>query len=460
MTFTHALSTDNYGPAKFIVSVNAYEGTHTTIAAALTSASSGDTIFIRPGTYTENLTLKVGVNLVAYSGDQTTPNVTIIGKATLTTAGSVTIGNILLQTNSDFVIVVSGTAASIINLQNCYINCTNNTGISVSSSNVTSGVNLYDCNGNLATTGIAYFSQSSNSNIHFTNGIYTNTGVSTTANIASGGAGNFRFNFVQFESFLSSTNGVVYTLNNSSINISLDGNGSYTNGIGVSLTGSGGNLFAINSAIGGGTSSAVSIGVGNTAGIYNCVIDSTNTNAITGAGTLDYSSLAFSASSSLLNVTTLVGLATDTGSISFDGGVNKLNVFKQGTFTPAVQGTGTAGTFTYTIQVGRYQRVGRIVSYYYRVAWSATPVGPTGTIQMNNFPFTSTNTTNVQSDVSTIPGSTQATGTTNPYPVFLFNNNATTGLEASFTNVGGTLTGDVANGRTASDYLINGQYEV
>jgi pectin methylesterase-like acyl-CoA thioesterase len=67
MTFTHALSTNNYGPAKFIVSSSAANGTHTTIAAALTSASTGDTIFIRPGTYTENLTLKAGVNLTALS---------------------------------------------------------------------------------------------------------------------------------------------------------------------------------------------------------------------------------------------------------------------------------------------------------------------------------------------------------------------------------------------------------
>ena len=46
MTFTHALSTNNYGPAKFIVDALVANGTHTTIASALTSASSGDTIFL------------------------------------------------------------------------------------------------------------------------------------------------------------------------------------------------------------------------------------------------------------------------------------------------------------------------------------------------------------------------------------------------------------------------------
>ena len=117
MTFTHALSTNNYGPAKFIVDASAANGTHTTIAAALTSASSGDTIFIRPGTYTENLTLKAGVNLCAFDCDDLTPNVTISGKATFTAAGTVTISGIRLQTNSDFLLAVTGSAASIVHLK-------------------------------------------------------------------------------------------------------------------------------------------------------------------------------------------------------------------------------------------------------------------------------------------------------------------------------------------------------
>src|SRR5690242_8473255 len=114
------LPSNTFTTAKWIVSATASDGTHTTIGAALTSASSGDTIFIRPGTYTENLTLKAGVNLTAYTCDALTPNVTISGTCTFTAAGTVSISGIRLQTNSAALLAVTGSAASIVNLDNCY----------------------------------------------------------------------------------------------------------------------------------------------------------------------------------------------------------------------------------------------------------------------------------------------------------------------------------------------------
>ena len=134
------LGTNTFTTAKWIVSPTASDGTHTTIAAALTSASSGDTIFIRPGTYTENPTLKAGVNLSAYTCDALTPNVTISGKCTFTGAGTVSISGINLQTNSDFCLAVTGSAASIVYLNNCYINALNNTAISYTSSSSSSAI--------------------------------------------------------------------------------------------------------------------------------------------------------------------------------------------------------------------------------------------------------------------------------------------------------------------------------
>ena len=48
-----------YSPARWVVSKKAGEGTHTTISGALSDASSGETVFVMSGTYTENLTLIV-----------------------------------------------------------------------------------------------------------------------------------------------------------------------------------------------------------------------------------------------------------------------------------------------------------------------------------------------------------------------------------------------------------------
>ena len=136
------LSTNTFTTAKWIVSPTASDGTHTTIAAALTAASSGDTIFIRPGIYTENPTLKAGVNLSAYICDAFTPNVTISGKCTFTGSGIVSISGIRLQTNNDFLLAVTGSSASVVKLINCYFDITNHTAISYTSSSASSQINM------------------------------------------------------------------------------------------------------------------------------------------------------------------------------------------------------------------------------------------------------------------------------------------------------------------------------
>src|SRR5258708_719355 len=146
--------------AAIIVSQTAGQGNYTAIAAAITAAASGTTIFIKPGTYTENLTLKANVDLAAWPGDSADGNVTIVGKLTLTVATTVNISSIRLQTNGDFVLVVSGSADSRINLNDCDIRCTNNTGLSFTTSGTGSLLNLDSCTGDLTTTGIAYFASS------------------------------------------------------------------------------------------------------------------------------------------------------------------------------------------------------------------------------------------------------------------------------------------------------------
>src|ERR1700680_4885601 len=98
--------------ASIIVDPTAGHGNYTTIATTLKAASSGQTILVKPGTYTENLTLKAGVNITAFSGDGYAPNVIILGKATASGVGTFTISNLQLQTNSDFCLVVSGSSAT------------------------------------------------------------------------------------------------------------------------------------------------------------------------------------------------------------------------------------------------------------------------------------------------------------------------------------------------------------
>lgn len=290
------LSTNTFTTAKWIVSATASDGTHTTIGAALTSASSGDTIFIRPGTYTENLTLKAGVNLAAFEGDDDTPNVTISGKATFSTVGTISISNIRLQTNSDFFLVLSGSVASIIYLKSCYLNCSNNTGISYTSSSASSQIYIDTCFGNLATTGIAYFANSGAGIMWFLNCFLTNTGASSTANTIS--AGNVTFFHTVLSNPVTSSATGSFGFFYSNIDTSATNSISFT--VGGSST-----HQVFESTLYSGTASAITIS--QTLNIRNCIVDSSNTNAITGAGTINYSGLSFNNTSSTINTTTKVG---------------------------------------------------------------------------------------------------------------------------------------------------------
>lgn len=284
-----------YNCAKWIVDPSSNIGTHTNITAALNSANSGDTIFVRPGTYTEDLTLKAGVNITAFTGDgslNATGHVIIVGKCTFTTAGTVTLSGIQLQTNSDFVLAVTGSAASIVNINDCYLNCTNNTGISITSSGGAS-VNMVNSKLNLGTTGIAYFAVSAGSLIvRFCD--FANSGGSSTASTASGSSVIQLFYCL----FLS----IITTSNTASLGC-VDCYMGFSGSTALTINGTGTNAIEKCIVISG-TASAISIGAGAGCQVTTCEISSSNTNAITGAGTINYGAVTFSSSSSTINTTT------------------------------------------------------------------------------------------------------------------------------------------------------------
>ena len=287
--------------ANFIVGSGS-SANYTTIASAITAANSAgspQTIFIQPGTYTENLTLQPGINLTAWGCDSSindSPNVIIIGKLSFSSAGTVSIFGIELQTNSDNFLAVTGSSASIVNLNNCYLNASNNTGISFTSSSASSVINLYYCQGNIGTTGIAFFASSASGSIQLRYTTINNTGASTTQSTISAGNITFRYSEILFP-ITSSGTGAIFSsfnrFNTGAINttsLTCGGSGAHTIFYGVIL---------------GGTASALS--VSNTTQLIMANIGSSNTNAITGAGVLQFSGLQFTSSSTNLNVSTLIG---------------------------------------------------------------------------------------------------------------------------------------------------------
>lgn len=294
-------------------------GNYTTIAAALAAASAGDTVFVMPGstgTYTEDLTLPAGVNLTAFEGDSLNPNVTIIGKITASYNGYATISGIRLQTNSDYAIVVSGSNNTILNLKNCYINCTNHTGINLTSSGDLSELVLISSNGDIGTTGIAIFTGNNLCDISILSSNFTNNGASTTLNSLTGG-GNIVIEYSTIENPVSISSSGSIGIYHSIIDTGTQ------NVTPVTCNGTGGGHL-IDSVFNAGSASALSIGAGVTIFVDTLHVDSSNTNAITGDGTLKYGYIG-NESAGGINTTTITPFNSFIGKLNLGSALTNAN---------------------------------------------------------------------------------------------------------------------------------------
>lgn len=269
----------------FIVDPTQYYGTHQTIASALTDASSGDTILVRPGTYTEDLTLKAGVNICGLPGSQNLSTVNIVGKATATFSGTCSLSNLALTTNGDYCLEMTGSDDTVVILTNCRLYGDDHTCILHSNSNVNSVLRVEYSRVNLFTTGIAHFSDSSTGSLQFFYCNLGNDGNSTTSSTKSDGKLILRLSNMNGPLTFSSSNteSDIYncTLNTQLINT-------------TALTTSGTGLINLsNGQIFSGTASAISVGVNSTVQIFNVGVGSSNAFVLTGAGTLNYANVVF-----------------------------------------------------------------------------------------------------------------------------------------------------------------------
>ncbi len=306
--------------ARFIVGDTSNGANYSTIATAIAAASSGDTIFIQTGTYTEDLTLKAGVNLTAFTCDAFTPNVIILGKCTYTSAGTVSISGIQLKTNGDNFLAITGASVSIVYLTNCFLNCNDATGITFSAASSSAHLVIQYCESKITGANTLYTSSSTgNLSINFLAGANAGNSSTAIASNASAGAIRIKYSFLGFPLSTSSTGSI--TLISTSIETSVGNNTSLTTAGTATST-------CTNCFFTSGSAGAVSIGAGTTLNLQDVVVSSSNTNAITGAGALNYGGLTF-ISSSTINVTTQTlineGPSRTIGSAN-SGGTNTLTV--------------------------------------------------------------------------------------------------------------------------------------
>jgi hypothetical protein len=363
------LSTNTFCEAKWVVNPTLGKGTHTTITAALTSASSGDTIFICPGTFTENLSLKAGVNLSAYGcdgsasnqGANVTPNVIIKGTASASFTGVAAFSGIQFLTNGAAAIALTGANVGQLIFNNCSINANDGTGFTMNAA--TYALSFLGCVFNSASTNILFA---------ITTGgvVFQNCIIALSS---SAGASTIAVNTISFNSCAISGLKIT-TTTTGSINVN---NCNWIFAANTLLTMAGTGMSTLNNSEFESTSaSTFSIGTGCTLNTGNCIVNSSNTNAITGAGTFSSGPVNYSGSSFTNNVTTKAYTAFG----------------ETGTFTPTLVGSTVAGTTTYTNQQGYFTRIGNLV--HAQVYISITAATGTGVVLLGGLPFTIKNQTN------------------------------------------------------------------
>ena len=294
-------ASDDLHNSTLIVGNTSAGANYSTLSAAMTAASAGQTIFMQPGTYnigTQAWT--AGVNICAFDCDAYTPNVILNGKLTFSGAGTVSMSGCSLQTNSDYFLSVTGSSASVVNLINCDLNCLNNTGINYTTSSASASITCTNCIGNLGTTGIGFHTMSSTGGLTYIYCELTNTGSSTTA--SSNSAGVVYVFYCICEAALSSSSTGQQSHNYSVF--ALTG----INTTCVTLTGTGAGNNSASCQYSSGSASAISVGSGCTFVAQNLLIYTSATNAITGGGTINFTNITYAENSSYLNnVTTQAG---------------------------------------------------------------------------------------------------------------------------------------------------------
>lgn len=122
------------------------EKPYLTIQKAINSSSVGTTIYIYPGTYTENLTFKAGINL-------TSPikfGVYITGNHTIASSGTIVIDNITLNSTTGNTLSVSNGPGGGTNIQLIGSNVYSTNGDAINWANTNSGSKLYIEDGSIS----------------------------------------------------------------------------------------------------------------------------------------------------------------------------------------------------------------------------------------------------------------------------------------------------------------------
>jgi hypothetical protein len=134
---------------------------------------------------------------------------------------------------------------------------------------------------------------------------------------------------------------------------------------------------------------------------------------------------------------------------------NALDDYEEADWTPVAIGGTTAGTGTYTLQVGRYTKIGQVCFFQMTLGWSAHT--GTGDLILGGLPFTSLNAAGGGGQSVATLGYNNGLAFTNQPVMFISNNN--TIINLSQTTTGGAISG-IPMDTAVSELVVNGHYIV
>jgi len=148
------------------------------------------------------------------------------------------------------------------------------------------------------------------------------------------------------------------------------------------------------------------------------------------------------------------GKGIDFSATSGSGTSELLADYEEGDWTPTVVGDSTPGTATYSVQIGRYTKIGSRVFFACRLVWTGGT--GTGAMRVSGLPYTSASITNFLDACSIIPNDITLTAL-NYAIAYVFNGSAFISIDQ--TPVGGGAGTNVTYD-AAGSLNISGSYLV
>ena len=320
--------------AKFIVGTIGQGANYSTIASAITAAPSNSSIFIMPGDYAENLTISKNLNFFS-SFDNSLGATLIMGSVTITGNIVVTFNGLRFEDNGGNAIITASASQQTVVFTDCdFTQLSANPMFVNGNSSALTSVTFDKGFISIQNAGAQLFNSTCPGELFINR--CGNSGISSSVIASTISAGNLFVNYCDIDAPIISSGTAGVSINYSTL---FSFNGTVTP---LTIDGSG-TSEVLYSFLDGGT--APGLVVSTSSVVSQCIIFSTNTNAIDGTGTIDLAEVDYIGSSSTVAGTlTIVPQSHSLGLINGGGTTGQVLTSNGPTALPTYQNAGGGGS--------------------------------------------------------------------------------------------------------------------